>query len=383
MLKEQVVALVRELNDIRKKEQRKISFREHFEAKFTDQKVENLLDELGISANTRLEDAWEKGEEARMLISEMIVTAISKGMGQGNDSLSIITQNRDTYVTPEIILSPIQTGIVQAAFYDRLIAMTESVNSDSVTLPRIKLPDAKMEKGTEMAKANRGTITSDKKKVSFEKTQRALEISYEAVRRQTIAFVQIYFEYLGMIMASDLNRDLVTVSINGDQADGSESAAVIGIKDTAAGFKYADLVRAFTRMSLMGQTPDAIIASEETANQWLEMPEVKNRQNSGGQILNLRLQTPIPSELAMFIAPNMPTSQIELVNTSTAFAELVEQPLMIETDKFINGQFYESVASAYIGFMNILRHGRLIIDTSLQINFGTGANYFPSWFQPM
>lgn len=385
-LKNHVVALVTAANVIRKdgdeNGRRNISFREMLETTYPDSKVEELLSEIGISGSTTLEQAFAKGEEAKLVVSEMIVTAISKGMGQSNESLSIITQNRDTYITPEVILSPVMTGAIQAAFYDRLVAVTENVPSDSVTMPKINISDAKMEKGTEMSKANRGTVTTGKKKVSFEKTQRALEISYEALRRQTLNFVQIYFEHLGALMAADLNRDLVTVSLNGDQADGSESAAVIGVKDATVGFTYRDAARAFVRMGLMGQTPDAILASEQMAEEWINMPEVKNRQ-LGSALMNLRLQTPLPSDLPLFIAPNMPATQFEFINTNVAFAELVEQALMIETDKVINGQFYESVASAYIGFMNILRHARLVIDTSLEINFTTGANYFPAWFKPL
>ncbi len=385
-LKNHVAALVAELNQIRKDGdadgKRQITFRELLETKFPDSKVEDLLGELSISGSTILEDAWTRGTEARFVVAEMIVTAIAKGMGQVPESLSIITQNRDTYMTPEIILTPITAGAIQAAFYDRLVATTETVNSDSVSVPKINISDAKMEKGTEMSKANRGTVTTGKKKVAFEKTQKALEISYESLRRHSLNFIQIYFEHLGALMASDLNRDLVTVSINGDQADGSESAAVIGIKDTTSGFAYRDVVRGFVRMGTMGQTPNAIVASELMAEEWLDMPEVKNRQ-LGTALLNLRLQTPIPADLPIYIAPNMPETQFELINTSVAFAELVEQALMIETDKVINGQFHEAVASAYIGFMNILRHARLIIDTSLEINFSTGVNYFPSWFKPL
>jgi Phage capsid family. len=385
-LKNHVAALVAAANNIRKygdeNGKRQITFRELLETRFPDSKVEHLLSEIGISGSTTLEDAWAKGDEAKNLVAEMIVTAIAKGMGQAQSSMSIITQSRDTYITPEVILTPIMTGAIQGAFYDRLVATSEPVPSDSVTVPKIEISDARMEKGTELSKANRGKVTTGKKKVSFEKTQKALEISYEALRRHSLNFIQIYFEHLGALMASDLNRDLVTISINGDQVDGSESAAVIGIKDTNAGFKYRDVVRGFVRMGLMGQTPDAIVTSERMAEEWLDMPEVKNRQ-TGNAVMNLRLQTPIPADLPIYIAPNMPDTQFELVNTATAFAQLVEQALMIETDKVINGQFHEAVASAYIGFMNILRHSRLIIDTSLQINFGTGANYFPDWFKPL
>lgn len=385
-LKNQVVSLVETANNIRQNGdengKRSITFREVLESQFTDSKVEHLLSELGIYGGTSLEDAWAKGHEARLVIAEMILTAIAKGAGQAQESLSVIGQNRETYVTPEVILSPIMSGAIQAAFYDRLTAVTENVPNDVVTVPKIDISDASMEKGSEFSKANRGKVTAGKKTVAFEKTQKALEISYEALRRHSLNFVQIYFEHLGALMGSDLNRDLVTVSINGDQVDGSESAAVIGIKSLTEGFKYRDVVRGFVRMGLMGQTPNAIVASELMAEAWLDMPEVKNRQ-LGSPVLNLRLQTPIPADLPVFIAPNMPSTQFELVNTSVAFGQLVEQGLMIETDKVINGQFYESVASAYIGFMNILRHSRLLIDTSLEINFGTGANYFPSWFKAL
>jgi hypothetical protein len=206
-----------------------------------------------------------------------------------------------------------------------------------------------------------------------------MEISYEALRRHSLSFVQIYFERVGLILGARLNAALVAVSINGDQSDGSESAAVIGV-ETANTLKYADIIRASTRMSLVYEPPSALLAGEEMGVKWQANDIVTKRQSGQSLIRTRAPQAPVVTDLPIFISPNMPANQIQLISRPTAFVQLVEQPLQFETDRFIREQFQLVVASAYIGFMNFSRRGRLIVDQSKQINFSTGANYFPNWF---
>ena len=369
--------LIAELDVRRKNEKRNIEFREHFEQKYAGKKVEHLLAELGITRSTVLQDAWDKGSEARMLVSEMGYTAIKKGLRKGISALSVIGQDKNRLVTPEIVMDPIEEGKVQSSFYDRLVARTTPLRDSSATVPKLDLSDATATMSGEMARPRTGRVSISSKKVEIFKVSRSLEITYEAVRRHELDFVQLYFRRLGNVLGSQLNRQLTTISINGDQSDGTESAAVIGVK-TANTLTYADVVRASTRMSLLNEPPTAILAGEEMGVEWQDNDAVKNRQ-SGDALINLTPQTPVVRDFALYTSPNMPNNQIQLISVPNAFVQLVEQPLLVETDRFIREQFYTTVASAYIGFMNFSRTARVIIDKSKQINFSTGLNYFPSW----
>jgi hypothetical protein len=381
MLKYKIKETCQELELYRKKTKETVSFREWFEKKYPGKKIEHLLAEIDIYEGTTLEKAMNASEESKYLVSEMAYTSIAQAMGQFQTkaSLSIIAQDRDRLVTPEVILDPINEGVIQSAFYDQLIRTTDIVSSDQATVPKIDATDVQLQDSGELATPETVSITVGKKTVSIGKTTNSMEISYEALRRHSLSFVQLYFERVGLILGARLNRALVKVATNGDQGDGSESSAVIGVK-TANTLAYEDVIRASTRMSLVYEPPTAILAGEEMGVQW-QANDIVTKRQSGQSLISTRApQAPVVADLPIFISPNMPANQLQLISRPTAFVQLVEQPLQFETERFIREQFQLIVASAYIGFMNFSRRGRLIIDQSKQINFSTNANYFPNWF---
>jgi HK97 family phage major capsid protein len=379
MLKYKIKETCKDLEVYRKKTKHTVSFREWFEKKYPGKKVEHLLAEVDIYEGTLLEDAMQRTDESKYLVSEMAHTWMQNALTGKIARLSIITQDRNRLVTPEVVLDPINEGVIQGAFYDDLIRTTDVVSADQVTVPKINTEDIKLNDAGELATPETVTITVGKKTVAINKTSNAMEISYEALRRHSLSFVQIYFERVGMLLGARLNRALVQVAINGDQSDGSESAAVIGV-GTSGSLTYADIVRASTRMALVYEPPTALLAGEEMAVKWQANDIVTKRQSGQSLIRSRAQQAPIPADLPLYITPNMPANQIQLISRPTAFVQLVEQPLMFETDRFIREQFQLVVATANIGFMNFSRRGRLIVDQSKAINFSTGANYFPSWF---
>jgi hypothetical protein len=373
----------------RKNEKRAVSMREYIANQFPGMTVEHLYADHGFEHNrTRLEELWNDAD-TRFLAVEIINSGISLGLGVpqreqlanlraaliGAASQSAFTFDATRWITPEQFTDPIRRGAVQAAFYNDLIIDDVPATSDSVTMPQIDLSDAEPQDITELATIPVGYAIYGDKKVGLNKRGCGLKISYEAMRRHTLNFVQIYFIDLGLRLASLLNKDLVNVGVNGDQASGSESCAVIGVTDTGVGLQYKDVTRAFVRMSRMGRVPLALVGSEEMVNKWLNLPEVKNRQQ-GSPIIGTRLKTPIPADLDVYVSATMSSTQIMLVDASLSFVKLTELPLMTETDKIISKQLEETYASTVTGFGNVQRDGRIIIDESVTIV----ASPFPSWF---
>jgi hypothetical protein len=388
-LKGKVREIVMGLQAQRKDEKQAISLRQYLAEKFPGKTVEHLYAEHGFDHNrTRLEQLMND-EDTKYLAVELIQSGISLGMGIpqrqqlaemreafiAGISQSSITFDPTRWITPEQFTNPIRRGAVQGAFYNDLIIDDVPAGSDSVTMPQIDLSDAEPQDTSEMATIAVGYAIYGDKKVPLNKRARGLKISYEAMRRHTLNFVQIYFVDLGLRLGSLLNKDIINVSVNGDQVSGSESAAVIGVTDTGVGLQYKDVTRAFVRMSRMGRMPTTLVGSEEMVNKWLNLPEVKNRQQ-GTALIGTHLKTPIPADLDVYVSATMSATQLELVDPGVSFIKLTELPLMTETDRIISKQLEETYASTVTGFGNVQRDGRLIIDESVTIV----AAPFPSWF---
>ncbi len=375
--KGKVKEIVLGLEAVRKDDKQDVSLREYIEENYEDVSIEHLYHDNDIDPNrTSLQELFAD-EDKKYLAVEVVREGIKRGMGtsqreliaEARESLATggnpITTDRQTYITPETILDPVQRGNVQASFYQDLIIDDVPVTSDQVTMPQIDLSDSEMKDRTELSTIETGTVVYGKKVVKLYERARGLKISYEALRRHKLNFVAIYFEHLGRRLGSKLNQDLVTVLVNGDQADSSESAAVIGVT-TPNTLTYADVTRAFIRLSILGIMPNAIVASEKMANIWLNLTEVKNRQQ-GTPIINSQLKSMIPSDLDVYVAPNMDADHLMLVDASQAAVQLTELPLMLETDKIISKKLQETYASTVTGFANVQRDARLIIDVGEDI----------------
>lgn len=383
-----VQSIVMGLDAVRREKKRDISLREYMTEEFEDRSVEHLYYDNEIDPRTTTLSDLFANDDKKYLSVEIVRDGIKRGMGtslrekisQARESLATtqggtITTDRSTYITPETILDPVQRGNVQASFYQDLIIEDVPVTSDSATMPQIDLSDSEVKEKTEGSTIETGYVVYGSKKVELKNRGRGLKISYEALRRHTLNFVAIYFEHLGRRLGSRLNQDLVNVLVNGDQADSSESAPVIGVT-TVNTLTYADVTRAFIRLSILGIMPNAIVASEKMANIWLNLPEVKNRQ-VGTPIINSQLKSMIPSDLDVYVAPNMDADHLMLVDSSQAAVQLTELPLLLETDKIISKQLQETYATTVTGFANVQRDGRMIIDVGEDFNVLNFSTY--SW----
>ncbi|KAK0039545.1 phage major capsid protein [Biomphalaria pfeifferi] len=383
-----VQSIVMGLDAVRREKKRDISLRDYMTEEFEDRSVEHLYFDNDIDPRTTTLSDLFANDDKKYLSVEIVRDGIKRGMGtslrekisQARESLATtqggtITTDRSTYITPETILDPVQRGNVQASFYQDLIIEDVPVTSDSATMPQIDLSDSEVKEKTEGSTIETGYVVYGSKKVELKTRGRGLKISYEALRRHTLNFVAIYFEHLGRRLGSRLNQDLVNVLVNGDQTDGSESAPVIGVT-TVNTLTYADVTRAFIRLSILGIMPNAIVASEKMANIWLNLPEVKNRQ-VGTPIINSQLKSMIPSDLDVYVAPNMDADHLMLVDSSQAAVQLTELPLLLETDKIISKQLQETYATTVTGFANVQRDGRMIIDVGEDFNVLNFSTY--SW----
>ncbi|MBX7170153.1 MAG: hypothetical protein K1X72_04295 [Pyrinomonadaceae bacterium] len=381
-LKGKIKPTVLELQERREKGEN-ITLREFMQERFPAATVNHLYAENDIDPRRTTVEQLMKDEENAYLMVEIARDGVCRGAGltqreilrqaRAANLAAITTDPTNRAITPEQYLDPVTVGMAEAAFFNDLILDEVPVDSLQPVMPKIDLSDAKPKKTREGSKIELGTVTYGSKTVPVYTYALGIEFTYESIKFNRLNLVSRYFEDLGMRMAALKNDELSAVALNGDQADLSESSAVIGV-DTVNSFLWKDVVRVFNRMKRMGRNINAVLASEDSANDWENMAEVKNRVLGTPRLANRR--TSIPSDLDVYIGGSIPSTQLQFISTMLAFLQLTAQGVLFETDKIISKRMEEAYVSESCGFMVFQRDARITVDKSIAYS----GNQFPSWF---
>jgi hypothetical protein len=362
-----------------------ISLHSYMRERFPDASVGHLYSENNLHPQSTTVDELMKNEDAAYLMVELARDGIMRGLGRSQReqlqeirskllSLAAITTDPNfRSITPEQFLDPIRVGQAEAAFYNDLIMQDIPVNNLKPKVPKLDLSNSKPKRIREGSKIELGTVSYGEKEVTVNEYGLGIEFTYNSLKYNVISLVPFFFEDLGGRMGALKNDDLAIVSQNGDQPDGSESSAVIGV-ETVGTVAWKDVVRVFNRMKRMGRIVTALLAGEEMANDWENMSEVKNRTLGNPLLANRR--TAVPQDLDVFIAGAMAADQLQFIAPALAFLQLTAQGVMVETDKIISKRLEEAYVSEAVGFMNFQRDARITLDKSIAYS----SNPFPTWF---
>lgn len=284
------------------------------------------------------------------------------------------------WLVPEIIRDALRLGLRKNPIWADLIAAEQQIANPTVTIPSLNMSDAVPRYIGEAETIPTGTISFGQKTLKVRKLGRGIKIPYEVANYVTLNVIAIFLQDFGVKLNLGIDALMISVLINGEQANGSESAPVVGVT-TATNFVYKDLLRVWIRMARIGRTPYGIIGGEAAALDTLDLPEFKQGvvggTNAAGVAPNNRLdlKTPIPNRSAYFIHGSMPTNQQMVIDRSSAIIKYNAQPLLVEEDKIVSKQVLETYASLTTGFGILYRDARVIIDKSLTI----GAANFPAY----
>jgi hypothetical protein len=349
----------------------------------------HLFSELGIDPRVTSVKELMADDDLKWLVYEFARAGIRRGMGvEAREDLAALRRaaisNAITgeqgggkrWISPEVFLDPISRGAIQAAFYNELIIREINVGNTKVTMPRIELSDAALMDTEEAATIEEGTVVYADKDVKITKLGKGIKITDEAIMFNSIDFLSIFFEQVGRKFAAKLNGKAVTVLTNGDQADLSENAAVVGVADTDEGMQYRDILTVWVQLGLIGRMANTLVAGPAMAVDYLDLPPVRDRQNVGSTLLPTNLRVPIPSATDLFPASQAAADQIILVDPSVTMVQLTAQALKGESERFASKGLTGTYFTVYTGFAIVQRDGRVIIDQTLDF----ASNGFPSWF---
>lgn len=295
------------------------------------------------------------------------------------------TDQLSRWLFPEVFRDAIRRGLEYTPFYPNLVTGEENINSTGITMPSMDLTtvDANTFRLRDVAEGSTipeaEVVTWSEKQVTIRKKGRGLKQTYESIMFTPIDLAAIYFEELGSRLGSDLDGDLVNVALNGDQADNSQSAPVIGATN-AGTLAYIDIARAWVRLRRIGRSSSVMLMSEADALTVLNMTQFQQSFPANGASpsgVTLNVNTPLPTSQDIFVHERMTTGKILMVDTRRAFVQLTAMPLLVESERIVNRQLNGEYVSIITGFANIFRDGRLVLDytTTLGANPGPTVLY--------
>jgi hypothetical protein len=266
------------------------------------------------------------------------------------------------FLYPEIIRDAIRLGLRRSAIWPNIVAAEQTVPNPTITQPWINMSDATPKVVGEAETISTGTISYGQKTLKLTKMGKGVKISYELKQYVSLNIISLFLQDMGIKLSHGLDALMIDCLINGEQANGSESAPVIGVA-TANTLVYRDLLKIWIRMRRIGRTPDAIIGGEEMALDTLDLAEFKDRK-AGTTDAKLTLKTPVPSQTDYWIHGNVPDDQQILIDTSSALIKYNAQPLMVESEKIVSNQTEASYATLTTGYGIIYRDARVVMDQS-------------------
>lgn len=267
------------------------------------------------------------------------------------------------WLVPEIIRSAIYLGMKEAPFYPNIIASDQSINGLSAIMPFVNPSDAAPAKVNEAETIPLGTVSFGQKTVKLFKIGKGFKITDEVKNYVSLDVMSIFIRDFGVQLGYALDTLALDVAINGNQADGSESAPVIGVYDNAAGIQYKDLLRVWVRASRLGRGFRTMVGGEDQAIHILDLDEFKNRQ-SGTTTATLNLKTPVPNSADFYIHPGVPENQVLLIDPKAALIKLTARQLTLESERIVSNQTEATYATITTGFSKMYQDAALLLDGS-------------------
>ena len=286
------------------------------------------------------------------------------------------------WLFPELIRAAIEEGVGVGAIHQSVVAATEMVEGERIAvMPTIKFVSKPKRLG-EFEDIPESRVEYKSRNVPIYPHGLGIKFSYDALDGMSMDMFGRFLATQGTMVGLGMDASMIDVLYNGDQLDSSMSAAVIGVDSTTNGFQYSDFLRACILLAGQGFMLDTLIMSFTDAKNIFDIDEFKLR-DSGTALIVPQRNIPIPSSIQMFAKSNATEGQIIALDSKNALVEFAGEPLLIENQRFIFERQEGTAVTAKVGFANLYRTGRLVIDTGHTYgDNGYGIDDY-SWFEPI
>ena len=280
---------------------------------------------------------------------------------------------------PEYIARTLVQAMVQYPVFQYLVAARTMIDSNVYKAAYLDLDDASNKKATQMRRVTEAAelpvakLKLGESAINIYKYGRAIEASYEALRRMSIDVFNIHLQEIGVQAADNKIAEILTVIKDGDgnnnaatiyQASGLDSPATTALTRTAW-IKF--LLKFYPRAC------NTVVADEEGLLQILgvlypasTVAGLMDELLANGLNISVQLPQNIVTNVTLLYSPYVEKINnkhaIYGLNRESAIEEIVEVGSTIsEVDKFIKNQTELLTISENSGFRKILKKSSAIM----------------------
>lgn len=263
------------------------------------------------------------------------------------------------FIVPEVIREAIRQGLRRGPIYPDLIAMDEVVSQDTVITPSIAMSDATPKRIGEAESVPVGTMQFKEKTTTLYKVGKALQISYEVLRKVKLPLLSIYLQDVGVKLGLGLDALAIEVLVSGDVP--TEAAPIVGV-DQAGQIKYIDILDVWMQMMALGRTPTTILGNKNIVIKAITLDEfkIKEKESQAGN-QQLVLRNSLPKANVIFPHSKVPVNSLLFVDKNAALVKLTSVPLLVETAKDIKKQLQDSVVTTTVGFAKMFQDATVVL----------------------
>lgn len=295
----------------------------------------------------------------------------SLGVDPAYDTIENLFTSPDAsvrWLIPEIFRDSLRLGYRKAPIWPNIIAMEDSTTGLSQIIPSVNMSDATPRKVGEGETIPMGTLSYQSKKFSIHKFGRGIKIVDEVSQYVSLNVISLYLQDFGIKMGMGVDTLGISTLINGEQADGSEAAPVVGVKSTGT-LTFRDILKVWIRMAAIGRIPTTMLGGEDMAIETWDLTEFKRRAPNGNNpdgapMYTMNLHTPIPQGADYFIHGLIGANQQLILDPSSALLKLNAQPLKVESERIVSNQSEAFYASFTTGFAKMFTDACVIMDIS-------------------
>jgi hypothetical protein len=292
-------------------------------------------------------------------------------------------ENDVRWLIPEIFRDALRLGYRKAPIWPSLVAVEEQTTGLQQVVPHVNMSEASPKRVGEGETIAVGTLSYGSKKFDIHKFGRGIKLTDEVARYVSLAVVSIYFQDFGVKMGMGVDTLAIDTLYNGEQADGSEAAPVIGVGNIQNGLTFRDILTIWFRMAVIGRRPSIMVGGEAMAIDTFLLPEF-NRRTVGGfnpdgpSEYSLNINVPLPQGASFYLHGNVLPNQIMIVDPSAALMKLNAVPMMVESERIVSNQTEAFYASFTLGFAKMFTDACVVMDKSLAF----AQNGFPAQMNP-
>ena len=265
------------------------------------------------------------------------------------------------WLFPDIVREAVLAGLKRKPVYKDLIARDEHIAGTAYDVPFVTEDAAEEELRTvgEGAAIPESTIKYGERIVRLDKKGRGVVASYEVIRRMSVDMLRVHLARMGERLGRNLDARLAEVLVNGD-ASGSGTAPVVINTATSGAWTYADLLKAFMKLTTEHYfKPTHLLMDGTTAQKILALDEFQD-----SALFSFAQSGTLPTPLGMQLVAmaDHPADIVTVLDKDYAAQKLTEQDLLVESDKLINQQWDRTYLTVVTDFAILYDKARVVLD---------------------